>query len=102
MSSLEASYLTFKGSAAILITLTCPSLASRVADPDPHGFALFSEAGFSYGFRGFRGSNGAVIGRGRSQWRRGRSKSSPGGSVDHWLQICITFDQEVDPDSESH
>jgi hypothetical protein len=38
----------------------------------------------------------------RSQWRRGRSKSSPGGSVDQLSQIRITFDEEQDPDPESH
>ncbi len=30
----------------------------------------------------------------RPQWRLGRSKWSPGGSVDQWLQICITLKNE--------
>jgi hypothetical protein len=41
-------------------------------------------------------------GRGRLQWRLGRSKSIPGGSIDQLSQIRITFDKEQDPESESH
>jgi hypothetical protein len=32
-----------------------------------------------------------IAGRGRSQWRLGGSKWSPGGSVEQWSQIRITF-----------
>jgi hypothetical protein len=43
-------------------------------------------------------------GRERSQWTGGDSKRSPGGSVDQWLQIRFTFDEEKDPgpDSDPH
>ena len=35
--------------------------------------------------------NGALEGHGRSEWRRGGSKWSCGGSVDQWSQIRITL-----------
>ncbi len=42
--------------------------------------------------------NGAVEGRGRSQWRPRGSKGSPGGSVDPVVADAHNFEEEQDPD----
>ncbi len=55
------------------------------------GSGFESEPALKSSFRSFRGSNGAVEDRGRSQCKRRGSERNPGGSVDHWLQIRFTL-----------
>jgi hypothetical protein len=78
------------------------ALQSRVADPDPLYFGkpdpdprrikrwLDPDLHQSWNSWAVEAQNGAIKGRGWSQWRRGGSKWSPERSTDHWSQIGIT------------